>query len=182
MDQTQQTIAKFRQVLPTIREWIETLLTEHAGIEIPAGHRQHLDKYFPNDLLDEVRVVVVQRPPVPPISRLGIPELAGFETMRLAGITYMNKYFVAESESHSTRLHFHELVHVAQWKRLGMDRFLLAYGVGLVQSGYENSPLERMAKQFEQSYRNHKAIPDLVVQINQRTDEIWSQVEPLLGQ
>ena len=42
---------------------------------------------------------------------------------------------VAEGLPLTESLCCHELVHVVQWDRLGVDRFLLAYGIGLVQSG-----------------------------------------------
>lgn len=42
-------------------------------------------------------------------------------------------------------LHFHELIHVVQWRVLGPERFLAAYADGLEKFGYRASPLEAMA-------------------------------------
>jgi hypothetical protein len=50
------------------------------------------------------------------------------------------------------RLHFHELVHVVQWRLLGPEVFLAAYGNGLETFGYWNSPLETMAYKAEASF------------------------------
>ena len=42
-------------------------------------------------------------------------------------------------------LHFHELVHVIQWRLLGSEKFLALYADGLERFGYRKSPLEVMA-------------------------------------
>ena len=42
-------------------------------------------------------------------------------------------------------IHFHELIHVIQWRLLGPEDFLKSYANGLDEFGYENSPLEKMA-------------------------------------
>ncbi|RQD78666.1 MAG: hypothetical protein D5S03_01735 [Desulfonatronospira sp. MSAO_Bac3] len=36
-------------------------------------------------------------------------------------------------------------MYLVQWERLGVYRFLLAYGAGLMQFRYKDSPLEKMA-------------------------------------
>jgi hypothetical protein len=41
------------------------------------------------------------------------------------------------AEATSQGLHFHELVHVIQWARRGVERFLQTYGIGFAQFGYE---------------------------------------------
>ena len=65
--------------------------------------------------------------------------------MDAGGITYLNTYFVRADQSHSESLHFHELVHVIQWRLLGPENFLAFYADGLERFGYRNSPLEAMA-------------------------------------
>ena len=76
--------------------------------------------------------------------------------------------------------HFHELVHVVQWARLGVDNFLLAYGVGLLQFGYQESPLERMAYSLQHDFERGAPAQDLVLIIEAETDAVWSQVAPLV--
>jgi hypothetical protein len=41
------------------------------------------------------------------------------------------------AEATSQGLHFHELVHVIQLARRGVERFLQTYGIGFAQFGYE---------------------------------------------
>ena len=101
-----------------------------------------LQKIFPLDLLQKAKVVVLKgKLPFPPLSRMGLPEFSQMENMSMASITYKDTFFINNADR-SESLHFHELIHVVQWERLGVDDFLLAYGVGLMQFGYENSPVD----------------------------------------
>jgi hypothetical protein len=79
-------------------------------------------------MFERARMVLVDRTPYPPVSQFGLPEFAAFERRSFDGITFKSTFFVV-----GDRLQFHELVHVVQWARLGVDRFLLAYGLGLLQ-------------------------------------------------
>ena len=42
-------------------------------------------------------------------------------------------------------IHFHELVHVVQWRTLGLREFLLTCVLGIIQHGCEESPLKAVA-------------------------------------
>ena len=77
-------------------------------------------------------------------------------------------------------LHFHELVHVVQWARLGVDNFLLAYGAGLLQFDYEKTPLERMAYSMQAQFERDESIPNLVGEIVLQTDRIWQEAQQVL--
>jgi hypothetical protein len=65
--------------------------------------------------------------------------------------------------------------------RLGIDNFLLAYALGLLQFGYEPSPLERMAYTLQQHFERGSMPKDLVRVIEQGTDAIWNQAAPFLS-
>lgn len=69
----------------------------------------------------------------------------------IAGITYNDTYFIREDLLSGESLHFHELVHVVQWKFFGPEKMLMHYAAGLLQSGYRDSFLEVMA--YKQQYR-----------------------------
>jgi hypothetical protein len=68
------------------------------------------------------------------------------------GVTYLNTYFVRRDHANLERLHFHELVHVVQWLRLGPEMFLKIYAKGLEEVGYRNSFLEKMAYDLEAKF------------------------------
>jgi hypothetical protein len=97
-------------------------------------------------------VVFVPRVPVPPLSAMGLDRFSDFEQMDAGGITYLNTYFVRADQSHSESLHFHELVHVIQWRLLGPEKFLAFYADGLERFGYRNSPLEVMAYNLQDRF------------------------------
>jgi hypothetical protein len=85
--------------------------------------------------------------------------------MPMVGITFRDMYFVHEAYR-SQSIHFHELVHVIQWRTLGFDEFLVTYGVGVIQQGYAQSPLEATAFALQAQFERGVQLPgisDLVV-------------------
>jgi len=174
-------IRRFHAALPQVRQWIDEFLNDHAKqarAVSTLGFKQ-LSACFPKELLQRAKVVTVPLVPFPPVDRFGLPELASVQQMSFVGITFKDTFFLQQGQS-SESLHFHELVHVVQWERLGVDNFLLAYGVGLILSGYEQSPLEQMAYSLQRSFDNGRLPPELVSVIETRTDAIWTQVAPVL--
>ena len=81
------------------------------------------------------------------------------------GITYGDTYFIQKSEQTNDKLHFHELIHVAQWQLLGVRGFLVRYMEEIGRYGYENSPLEVMARHYENRYGKRLPVPDLLQSI-----------------
>ncbi len=174
-------IQRFRAALPGIRQWIDEFLNNHAeqARAVSTLGFTRLATCFPQELLECSKVVMVSQVPFPPVDRLGLPELAPVQHMSFAGITFKDTFFLQQDQT-SESLHFHELVHVVQWARLGIDNFLLAYGVGLIQCGYERSPLEQMAYTLQRSFEDGRLTQELVRFIETRTDDIWSQVAPVV--
>lgn len=171
-------IARLQSILPDVRDWIEKTLHENRDHSVPVVDfaSPRLARVFPRDLLERTKTVVVcGKVPFPPLGSMGIPEFAYMENMTMAGITCQDTYFV-NHRYQLDRLHFHELVHVVQWDILGADRFLLAYGAGLVQSGYEGCPLEKMAFDLEANYDSGRLPVDIIEFIRQETDRIWDGV------
>ena len=176
-------IRKFHSALPAVREWVDKTLEENSpnAVSVISLAFPRLNKVLPLDLLSRARVVVVSgKVPFPPLSRMGLPEFKQMENMQMAGITYKATFFV--SHLHQTEsLHFHELVHVIQWERLGVDNFLLAYGAGLMQFGYQDSPLEKMAYSLQTCFDRGTLPLNTVEIIQQETDGIWSGMAALLS-
>ena len=168
-------VGKFQKTLPRVREWVQTTLRAHQGQAVPLAPKDHprLARVFPADVLNRVRCVVVSgNPPFPPLSRMGLPEFARFETMAISGVTYNDTFFVRKGQP-SESLYFHEMVHVVQWDRLGVDRFLLAYGAGLMQAGYRDSPLEETAYRLQAAFDRDALPGNLMARIHQETDALW---------
>ncbi len=174
-------IRRFQAALPQVRGWIDQLLETHAGStrKVNTLGFLRLAACYPADVLEHARVVSVNRTPFPPVSQFGLPEFASHEGRGFDGITFKNTFFIVKGRE-SEALHFHELVHVVQWARLGVDNFLLAYGVGLLQFGYENSPLEKTAYSLEEQFKRGQLPKDLVRVIEEDADDIWRQVAAIL--
>ena len=76
---------------------------------------------------------------------MGLHRFGDFERGDFDGVTYLNTYFIKRRKAADEELHFHELIHIVQWRLLGPKRFLKLYADGLEGYGYRDSPLERMA-------------------------------------
>jgi hypothetical protein len=170
-------IGQFKAALPLVREWVTATLEAYQDQVVPVdpGDYPRLGRIFPGALLKRARVVVVKdNPPFPPLSRMGLPDFAAFEAMPIAGITYRNTFFVKHGQQ-TESLYFHEIVHIIQWDRLGVDHFLLAYGLGLMQSGYRHSPLEAMVYALQDGFDRGKLPDNIMGLIRQQTDDIWKR-------
>ncbi len=174
-------IRRFHAALPEVRQWIDRLLDAHANraCAVSTLGLTRLSACFPQELLERAKVVSVERVPFPPVDRFGLPELASTQQMSFEGITFKDTFFLQQGHT-SEELHFHELVHVVQWARLGVDNFLLAYGIGLLSAGYAQSPLEQMAYALQRSFELGTAPQELVRIIEQGTDAIWNQAAPIV--
>ena len=146
-------IRRFHTALPQVREWIDQFLASHAvrARAVSTLGFIQLATCFPQELLEQTKVVSVARVPFPPVDQFGLPELAPIKQMSFDGITFKDTFFLQQGRS-SEALHFHEMVHVVQWSRLGVDNFLLAYGFGLFSFGYDQSPLEQMAYRLQRDF------------------------------
>ena len=134
--------------IPQVREWVEATLAQQQAQARPVASLgfPRLPQYFSPETLAGTFVVELPRVPVPPLVEMGLPEFMEFQKVACEGITYLDTYFVRMDKRLDEALHFHELVHVLQWRHLGPDQFLAAYAVShLLAAGYERNLLEVMA-------------------------------------
>ncbi len=153
---------EFRTAYPKLRAWIQKTLAsyERTAQPIASMHFVRLPLYFDRSLLDTAKFIPVDRLPLPPLSAMGLGRFADFEQGNFDGITYLDRYFIKRTMVSEEALHFHELIHVIQWRLLGPESFLEAYANGLDEFGYENSPLEKMAYDAEASFKHSAEIFD----------------------
>jgi hypothetical protein len=116
---------------------------------ILANAKAALQPFFPADLLDSIKVVraKVSDPPFyAQLRSLGIHNMPAFS--ELAGITFVD--IVVHAEPLTRSLLFHELVHVVQYRHLGVAGFADLYVRGFLNGGsYEEIPLEKQAYELE---------------------------------
>jgi hypothetical protein len=160
-------LERLQRALPQASQWIDQLLVDHAPTAAPVSGLGfvRLAAWFPASLLAGTKTVLVSKVPFPPVSAYGLPEFEAMARMPMAGITFRGMYFVHKS-CNLESVHFHELVHIIQWRVLGFDEFLLTYGAGVLQHGYAGSPLEAMAfelqTQFDRGGAGLPGMADLV--------------------
>ena len=87
--------------------------------------------------------------------------LSNFIDMEANGITYKNTYYILPHLESNLRLHFHELVHVAQWDYLKGVPFMERYMHEILTFGYSDSPLEKMAYTFDSHFINKGSQMDI---------------------
>jgi hypothetical protein len=145
---------EFQTVYPLVAGWIQKTLAEHARAAKPVASLgfNRLSQYYDQQTLISAKVVFVPKVPMPPLSAMGLSRFGSFEQMDAAGITYLDTYFVRADYASIESVHFHELVHVIQWRLLGPERFLAYYADGLERFGYRDSPLEAMAYTFQDKF------------------------------
>jgi hypothetical protein len=153
---------EFYTVYPKLRAWIQKTLEfyEKNAKPVASMHFVRLPMYFDHSLLETAKFIAIDRLPMPPLSAMWLSRFAIFEQGNFDGITYLDRYFIKRTIVTEEATHFHELIHVIQWRLLGPEGFLSAYANGLDEFGYENSPLEKMAYDAEAAFKRSSPIFD----------------------
>ena len=148
-------LVDLEKAIPQIWEWMQETITHHSHHAMPVERYgfTRLSKCFSSQTIQSAKVVEVDGlVPRPPLKAMGLAAFAAFEETDFAGITFGQTYFLKRAQATSEALHFHELVHVVQWTRLGPVGFLTLYAKGLAKYGYENSPLEKVAYGLQERF------------------------------
>lgn len=124
------------------------------------GHRQIMEPFFSASLLDQIRMVVLEREriPNPPFfveaKALGLNVLP--DITHMASLTFED-VLVFQSEVSSRKL-FHALVHAVQFEVLGLERYSELFVRGFLRSrAYFNVPLEAHVFQLEAEFAGNPA-------------------------
>jgi len=155
------------QVSGFVADYISTQRKKALPNATPLGHNQlrSMEGFFPQEVLYGVRLLVLEgtRLENPPfyqmLRQMGLVNLPDFSTM--AAVTFYD--VVVSHQPFSEGLLFHELVHVEQYRQLGLPRFAELYVRGfLAGGGYDGIPLERNAYLLQDRF--------------ERDPEIWFSV------
>jgi len=139
------------------------------AIPLSAKQRTAMNGFFSAQLLEGTRVVVLQGERVanpdfyPMLKGLGFNNLPDQSTM--GAITFSD--VVVSHVPFTAGLLFHELVHVEQYRQLGIPRFSNLYVCGFLKGGsYEAIPLEvnayTLGGRFEQNPDKQFSVSDEV--------------------
>jgi hypothetical protein len=130
--------------------------------------RDQFAPYFPENVLNDTRFIRVDKlanPPFyPELERLGFAALPQFSAM--AATTFVD--VIAAQVDFYDALRFHELVHVVQYRQLGLQKFAERYVLGFLNGGgYDHIPLEENAYELERRFMadRHRQI-DVLTEVN----------------
>lgn len=146
------------QVSELVAGYISAQREKYAPRAVPlsAQQRAPLEPFFVREVLNNVRLLVLEGERVPNpefypmLRRLGFKNLPDQSAM--GAITFCD--VVASHERFTAGLLFHELVHVEQYRQLGIPRFSELYVRGFLNGGsYEAIPLEVNAYSLEDRFR-----------------------------
>lgn len=143
-------------VVQQVAEYIERQRETYRSRAEPlkASQRAAIQRFYPASTLDAVGVTVLtgERVGNPPFYRQLVQ--MGFEPATLpnfalmAAITFVDT--VVSHEQFTNRLLFHELVHVVQYEKLGLEGFADKYVRGFLSGGsYDGIPLEMNAYELD---------------------------------
>ena len=134
---------EFYKFYPLLDNWLRKTLVAFAGSarKVVSCGFPRLPLYFSTKMLASANVDLVD----PSLSSCALKRLAELERGNFDGITYLDTFFLKHAQSRNEAIHFHELIHVAQWRILGPEGFLYSYANGFERYGYRDNPLEVMA-------------------------------------
>jgi hypothetical protein len=138
------------------------------AVPLSPAQRALLDGFFRPQVLDTRLLVltesrVVNPPFYVPLRRMGFTNLPNFSSM--AAVTFGD--VVVSHQPFTDGLLFHELVHVEQYRQLGITHFAELYVRGFLSGGgYDGIPLEisayELGGRFERNPRTRFSVADEV--------------------
>jgi len=124
------------------------------AMPLDRNQKEAVERFFPESTLDSARVLVLASERVcnPPfygeLLRMGFDRAILPDFTDMAAITFVDT--VVSHVSFTDRLLFHELVHVVQYQKLGLEGFAVRYVNGFqVVPLYAPSPLEMNAHELD---------------------------------
>jgi hypothetical protein len=126
----------------------------HRAMPLDRNQKEAMEPFFPTSTLDSARVLVLSSERVcnPPfyveLLHMGFDVAILPDFTDMAAITFVDT--VVSHVSFTDRLLFHELVHVVQYQKLGLEGFTVRYVNGFLGGGvYVAIPLEMNAYELD---------------------------------
>ncbi|WP_233008992.1 hypothetical protein [Rheinheimera faecalis] len=141
-------------MIDKIEQWISQVNSEHQlARRSCAVFKDHFNGFYSPDFLNTAFFVVTNEIPKPDFPELREAGLGNFIDMKVDGITYNDTYYITEEAAKHLGIHFHELVHVVQWRELSPRGFIERYICEIQKFGYNAAPLEKMAYVLDRHYQ-----------------------------
>jgi hypothetical protein len=155
-------------MLERIENWIDATLQKYETSSISCNRFSSLfNGFYTIEFLSSSYYVIVDEIPVPDFPELREAGLSEVLDMDMNGITYKNTYFLKSASAQNLDIHFHELVHVAQWQALGSTEFINRYIGEIQEFTYDQAPLEKMAYSLEAHFSKRRKPFDVPMHVQQ---------------
>jgi hypothetical protein len=153
--------------VPTIHSWTHDikLICSESHNCVDLCQFQDLSRYFSDSFLMGTRVLSVDTCPEVPYELFGLEGVRQPRGSELGGLACGDFYFIKASLAAWQPTHFHELIHVAQWKILGAEAYIGLLFLGLTTQGYRLSPLEKMAYSLQDRFGSGRGAFDAVAEV-----------------
>lgn len=147
-------------MIELIDQWIDSTNHQYRNQRINCQSlTEPLNGYFSESFLATAHYVVLDSLPKPNFLQLRhLPGMGDFLDFQDDAITFKNHYYIARGYEFTLSLHFHELVHVAQWRKLGEKNFIGRYIDEIGTYGYKNAPLEEMAYHLQGLFEKQQPV------------------------
>ena len=156
-----------KEKVPLFNGWIDQVkLTWREHDQCTDLYQLHdLTQCFPKTLLDTTRAIPVDCCPDVPYEDFGLGGVRMLRGSEFGGLACGDFYFIKASRAAWQPTHFHELIHIIQWKILGPEAFLGFTLLGLSSRGYLASPLEKMAYSLQDRFGAGRGAFDAVAEV-----------------
>jgi hypothetical protein len=165
------------QLVQRGQQWVAQQRTFYRdrGQELSPEALSQFSRYFPGNLLQQVRLVMVPAINNPDFleqyrSFLTLFRVPMLDFSLMSGITFVDTILLVDGAvtSDLDSLVFHELVHAVQYDILGLDKFVEHFINGWVNQGFNYAaiPLEMDAYELQNRY---ESFPDEVFDVQEET-------------
>jgi hypothetical protein len=168
-------------ITAAIEHWIDTTNTQYAEKRKSCTRWGQLNEYYPESILNRAGFVVIDQLPFPGstlLANCGLNAVSPLSLQKVGAITYGETYYVRPQYSDDIEIHFHELVHIAQYQYLGIRGFLKLYLHQIINYGYHNAPLEVMAYALQKRFREEQYPFDVPTRVAQLFNNITDLRDP----
>ena len=122
------------------------------GIRLTLSEQNIANKIGIKDV-DKIRILYVDKFPFPEDEKLAeFARTTGLDSPFVEGFTYGYAIYI-KNGAYSRELIAHELIHVQQYEKLGIEKFMSRYLIELAMMGYRNAPLEVEAYERASIYK-----------------------------
>lgn len=143
-------------MIEKIEEWIRQVNRSYEpSRQACSKFQDQFNGFYSKLFLESAYFVIINEIPKPDYPELREAGLGDFIDMDVDGVTYNDTYYVKPDFADDFALHFHELVHVVQWRTLTPKSFIERYIQEIQGSGYAHAPLEKMAYRLDAHYRSN---------------------------